>query len=44
MIELGQMQKLLVIKEESFGVYVGETPDAGTASEKAGTGELQGGR
>lgn len=29
MIELGQMQKLLVIKEESFGVYVGETPDAG---------------
>ena len=29
MIELGQMQKLLVIKEESFGVYVGETLDAG---------------
>ena len=29
MIELGKMQKLLVIKKETFGVYVGETPDAG---------------
>ena len=29
MIELGKMQKLTVVKKEDFGVYVGETPDAG---------------
>ena len=29
MIELGKMQKLIVVKKEDFGVYVGETPDAG---------------
>ena len=25
MIELGKMQKLIVVKKEDFGVYVGET-------------------
>ena len=29
MIELGKMQKLIVVKKEDFGVYVGETSDAG---------------
>lgn len=29
MIDLGKMQKLFLIKEESFGAYVGETMDAG---------------
>ena len=29
MIELGKMQKLFIVKKEDFGVYVGETPDAG---------------
>ncbi len=29
MIELGKMQKLLIVRREKFGVYVGETMEAG---------------
>ena len=29
MIELGKMQKLIIVRKEKFGVYVGESAEAG---------------